>query len=1268
MQDFSAADKQAFLNDLRPKYILSSLLIKRVITREETKEIMNAGETTAQVEKLFKILVEKTPDAMHEFIKVLKKDEDGCETYPWLAERLEVHFNQLTNVLNETLANGGVPFQVNYHLLRETKVVRVRTELKQAVIKAKLNENRHWIVMFGPVGSGKTVLAADALRNLKLLENEFPDGIFWIQVGYLDSEEEVKLKVKKMYKFLDAYPHIKQNDSYGNEHLAHESLLEDLRRKISKLPRILLILDDVRCSRIIRALDVGCPILVTTRHKNVVDDVSSYVTYINCQDDLEKTEIKELFSLHVKCKLEELPDVVDDICEKCNGSPMIANLIGSMMQDFKVKESFMELNKKLAESVNNAFRQRSTSRDKWDKNKNMITFCINELEKSLPDLKKYFLDFAIFYRDFPVPHSVLTLLWEGCMSPFEIEGFMNELYSMSLVQTEKGKNGDSYKIQSICLEALKDMCTEEEIIERHQIFVNKVMKKWVIDDTIDFSLLDDKDYIPYTISYHLYKAERCDLLEKVYFDLNFLEQKIRRLDPDYLFLDFQNYGEFFPNKDDIEMFKSFLHRYANEICSVESDIVQLALFEPNNSAVYQKAKIIAQKKGKPYYDWFNKEESKMNLFNFRRMQVEKLSHTTYNSNASLLAVVGDKALIISTETSEVVQELCGHSSTVNYCAFDHKNLKIVTASDDKTVKVFAINPIAGFQSKKRLSLKSSPSQENGIESPVDKSVYTFLSHDSRVLCCAFSNSDTHIISSDEGGLIFVWELLSSEARFILHYKHKISAASSCKFVAFSPDDSVFAATVGDTVHLYNFETGHLTKMLFHDGIFVQQFCFVGQEFLISAHDNTLSKWNLSSSERVEINDGWKRNDLIASCCVCANSILLACGTSSAEVIIIDLRYQKIVDFLLGHCDEVVSVSFSKDDSRLLTGSLNRYIIYDTSTIRNTPFTAFENNLSVRKMAEEIFIASSDYFNHVEVRKSEVNELVFQSDPEESDISACSISYDCSEIVYGMKNGHLKIINLATNASRSLSPSHLKQVNYILHSKTDLTFFSCSEDTTIKVWRNGSQSLILKGHTQSVTMCVAFKTADKLLSCSKDGSLRVWDTNSGQLCLPRIEGHGNQVITFCDISRDEKLLASACVDNTVKLWNSENGEHFKTLELSQPPQDHHVRCCRFSPNRDILISGHDNGDVIMWIFQDKVKHVSKQPHQSMIHDILFKEDGSQFLTISQFIKICDVASEDYQTLVLPSSVMGVKQPCIWASDDFNIIVAVVNYVLYILKKI
>lgn len=46
--------------------------------------------------------------------------------------------------------------------------------------------------------------------------------------------------------------------------------------------------------------------------------------------------------------------------------------------------------------------------------------------------------------------------------------------------------------------------------------------------------------------------------------------------------------------------------------------------------------------------------------------------------------------------------------------------------------------------------------------------------------------------------------------------------------------------------------------------------------------------------------------------------------------------------------------------------------------------------------------------------------------------------------------------------------------------------------------------------------------------------QVWDSESGELILPITEGHGNQDVRFCDISRNEDLLASASADETIKV--------------------------------------------------------------------------------------------------------------------------------------
>lgn len=45
--------------------------------------------------------------------------------------------------------------------------------------------------------------------------------------------------------------------------------------------------------------------------------------------------------------------------------------------------------------------------------------------------------------------------------------------------------------------------------------------------------------------------------------------------------------------------------------------------------------------------------------------------------------------------------------------------------------------------------------------------------------------------------------------------------------------------------------------------------------------------------------------------------------------------------------------------------------------------------------------------------------------------------------------------------------------------------------------------------------------------------QAWEINTGKLILD-IEGHGNQDIRCCDVSSNDKLLASASADKTVRV--------------------------------------------------------------------------------------------------------------------------------------
>ncbi|KFM60980.1 Apoptotic protease-activating factor 1, partial [Stegodyphus mimosarum] len=539
------------------------------------------------------------------------------------------------------------------------------------------------------------------------------------------------------------------------------------------------------------------------------------------------------------------------------------------------------------------------------------------------------------------------------------------------------------------------------------------------------------------------------------------------------------------------------------------------------------------------------------------------------------------------------------------------------------------------------------------------SIFTFDEHNAEVLCCAYSPDDTLIVSSDSKGCVIVWE---AECGFIKFRKHHSAIGQSVNFCSFNKSGTVFGATGYDAIDLWDSEKGNLLQTFLHWDLRVERFCFTNDGYhIISVFDNSIYKWDLRTNLYSKIKLPSSKNFVILSCCLSADGNFLACGTSDSSVIILDMNSEAVIYNVKGHKESVINVMFSTDGKKLLSVSYDWYVIHDMTAVKNTSAVSFEGNLSVQ-LKDELLIATSSYWKCVEIRRGFQGELICQTEAEKKDI--CSLSSSISEVVYGMEDGSLKVLNISSK-NVTILEKHEGRINYILHSKKGSTFFTCSEDKTLRVWKEG-ESLpikVLRGHSQSVLMCVQFRTCDWLVSCSKDGTLRVWDVVEGDLKFSISEGHGNQDVLFCDISHDDSYIASASSDKTVKVWHTSNGQLYKSIECSEA-----VRCCRFYFSSYVLISGDDSGAVTQWHFGGKGEPKVIGFHDSQVRGIYFAVNGSQFITVSDDIKLWKRDGTFAQTLLLPTSFTGVTPPSIWPSDNFDIFVIVHNSVLYILKKI
>ncbi len=97
-----------------------------------------------------------------------------------------------------------------------------------------------------------------------------------------------------------------------------------------------------------------------------------------------------------------------------------------------------------------------------------------------------------------------------------------------------------------------------------------------------------------------------------------------------------------------------------------------------------------------------------------------------------------------------------------------------------------------------------------------------------------------------------------------------------------------------------------------------------------------------------------------------------------------------------------------------------------------------------------------------------------------------------------------------------------------------------------------------------TTAIALSSEGRKLVTSSQRTISAWDLETGKL-QRSWQGHADW-ITALSISPDRQLLASASLDQTIKLWDLSSGELVGTLHANR------VTCLQFSPDGQTLASG------------------------------------------------------------------------------------------------
>ncbi|XP_012286705.1 eukaryotic translation initiation factor 3 subunit I [Orussus abietinus] len=206
-------------------------------------------------------------------------------------------------------------------------------------------------------------------------------------------------------------------------------------------------------------------------------------------------------------------------------------------------------------------------------------------------------------------------------------------------------------------------------------------------------------------------------------------------------------------------------------------------------------------------------------------------------------------------------------------------------------------------------------------------------------------------------------------------------------------------------------------------------------------------------------------------------------------------------------------------------------------------------------------------------------------------------------------------------------------------------------------------LMLHGHDRAITTIKYNREGDLLFSASKDKQPNVWYSLNGER-LGTFDGHNGSV--WCiDVSWDTTKLMSGSGDNTLRIWDCQTGK-----EIGQMSTKSSVRTCSFSYSGNMavfstdkalgqqcemlmidtrnvestidandayfkilmpgsrvsailwgaldetIITGHEDGEIIIWDVRTGKKINNMKAHKSQINDMQFNKEGTMFVTASK----------------------------------------------------